>query len=392
MKHTIRTRLTLTYATLMLLFATSVTVSVYLFMRYAATYDFSGVTTLGPADPSASAGSQAPTDVRPATAATTGIVVNSASDLLTVLLVVSVIALLVLGCAAAGIGWIVTGRLLRPLHDITAAARRAGGGDLGYRIALAGPQDELKDLSDTFDTMLARLERAFQANRRFAANASHELRTPLATTQAVLDVVIADPDGQDVRALALKLRAVNTQSVEVVDALLDLADLNQSSVHGESVVLSDLVREAAASVAAEAKSVAVHVDLLLDEDCVVMASPTLLRQLVLNLLQNAVRHNVPRGTVTAVVTKVMRAGSVTLVVRNTGRPVSPDVVPLLTEPFYRGAGRTSHSPGSRGLGLAIAESIAAAHGTQLRLTANQSGDGGLTAELDLPLHSHQTHR
>jgi signal transduction histidine kinase len=315
----------------------------------------------------------------------TGIVVNSAADLLSTLLVVSVIALVVLGFAAAGIGWIVTGRMLRPLHEITAATRRVGAGALDHRIALTGPRDELKDLADTFDAMLARLEQAFQSHRRFAANASHELRTPLATAQAMLDVAIADPDSHDVSVLARKLREVNRQSVDVVDALLDLADLDHTSVQREGVELTGLIREAVASVAPEAAVASVEFELELSQECTVWAATTLLRQMLLNLLHNAVRHNVPRGVVQ--VTTAVHGGAVTLSIRNGGTPVAPDVLPFLTEPFFRIGGRTGHvgRTRGRGLGLAIAAGIATAHGTRLRLTANPGG--GLTAEITLPIEA-----
>jgi two-component system sensor histidine kinase VanS len=384
-RRTIRTRLTLTYTTLMLLFAASVVVTVYLFMRYAATYDF-GDTAQAPD----TATVVAPAHLVTATPVSTGIVVDSAGDLLGTLLVVSVIALVVLGFAAAGIGWIVTGRMLGPLHEITAATRRVGAGALDHRIALTGPRDELKDLADTFDAMLARLEQAFQSHRRFAANASHELRTPLATVQAVLDVAIADPGSQDVRVLARKLREVNRQSIDVVDALLDLADLDHTSVQREGIELMGLIREAVASVASEAAVASVGFELDLSQECVVWAAATLLRQMLLNLLYNAVRHNVVHGVVK--VTTAVHDGAVTLSIRNGGAPVSPDVLPFLAEPFFRIGGRTSHvgRTRGRGLGLAIAAGIATAHGTQLRLTANPGG--GLTAEITLPIEADGAHR
>jgi two-component system sensor histidine kinase VanS len=368
----------------MLLFAASVVVTVYLFMRYAATYDFGG-TTQAPDSSTV----VPPTHLVTAAPVSTGIVVNSAGDLLSTLLIVSVIALVVLGFAAAGIGWIVTGRMLRPLHEITAATRRVGAGALDHRIALTGPRDELKDLADTFDAMLARLEQAFQSHSRFAANASHELRTPLATVQAVLDVAIADPESHDVRVLARKLREVNRQSIDVVDALLDLADLDHTSVQREGIELTGLIREAVASVVPEAAVASVDFELELSQECVVWVATTLLRQLLLNLLHNAVRHNLPHGVVR--VTTAVHDGAVTLSIRNGGKQVSPDVLPFLTEPFFRVGGRASHGgrTRSRGLGLAIAAGIATAHGTQLRLTANSGG--GLTAEITLPIEADGAH-
>lgn len=225
----------------------------------------------------------------PATPSPTGIIVTSNSDLLTTLLVASVAALIALGCLAVAIGWIVTGCMLRPLHDITAAARRAGTGELEHRIARTGPQDELKDISDSFDVMLTRLERAFQAHRRFAAKASYELRTQLATPQAVLDVALEDPAGQDMRALALKLRAsaarawtwstdCSTSQTSTTAPYAPRASPCRTSCIGASLV------------SMEADAAVGHVNLMLDDNraVAVQADPPLLRQLILNLLQKAV--------------------------------------------------------------------------------------------------------
>ncbi|MFJ2008298.1 sensor histidine kinase [Streptomyces chartreusis] len=382
-RWTIRWRLTLTYTVLMLVFGLGLIISVFLFMRYAPDYRFApSVPEVGAALPAVNPGQGSPEPIE-LDLGTAPVEIDSVSDLGTTLLVISGSTLAILGCVAGVVGWMATGRMLRPLKEITAAARHAGSGLLDRRIALSGPQDELKDLSDTFDTMLGRLELAFHAHQRFAGNASHELRTPLATIQAMLDVAIADPESHDVHTLATKLRKVNRQSVDTVDALLDLAETGQNYVAGQNVELAPLVLRAVSAVTDEAVGAGVSVKEAV-HDCVVHADPVLTRQLILNLLQNAVRHNVCGGSVT--ITTTLQAASVTVRVSNTGRHVDPDVLPLLTEPFYRGEGRTvsNASPRSRGLGLALVEAIATAHGTTLLLSANPSG-GGLTACITLPL-------
>ena len=230
---------------------------------------------------------------------------------------------------------------------VAVAARRASSGRLDHRIALAGPQDELKELSDTFDDMLARLEQAFHAHRRYAANASHELRTPLATTQAVLDVALADPDSHDVATLARKLRIANRQSLDTVDALLDLADSAQGDLDGEIVDIAEVVVEAVSTVTDEARDAGIGLDVVLAH-AAVQADPVLLRQLLVNLLHNAVRHNTTGGTASAAVS--VTNDSVTIRVRNSGQIIPHSAIPFLTEPFYRAAGRTAgpgHSPRSR---------------------------------------------
>lgn len=380
-RWTIRRRLTLTYTALMLVFGLGLTTAVYLFMRYVPDYQFNSatLTEIPGARPSLD-------DITPGQAVPTGLVVNSTGDLLTTLLITSGVALMVLGCAAAAVGWLTTGRMLRPLNDITAAAKNAGSGLLDRRIALSGPQDELKDLSDTFDTMLARLEQAFHAHQRFAANASHELRTPLATTQAILDVAIADPDSHDVHTLATKLRLVNRQSIDTVDALLDLAETANSHTVGQNVDLAPVIHRTVSAITDEAAGAGVRVETLV-QDCTVRADPVLMRQLILNLLQNAVRYNVCGGSIT--VTTALHDASVTVRVSNTGPHIAEEVLPLLTEPFYRGEGRTvsNRAPRSRGLGLALTSAIATAHGADLALSANSGG--GLTVGITLPLAQEQ---
>ena len=382
----IRARLTVTSALLVLVVAGLLITGIYLFMRYAPTYHFAPVSTGGAGIGLTPVPGATPAHVRLGQAKPAIFPVTSRTDLLGTLLIGSLISLGVLALLAGAAGWLITGRTLRPIRDITSAARLAAAGQLDHRLALTGRRDEFTDLADTFDEMLARLERVFGAQRRFAVNASHELRTPLAATQAVLDVALAeaaDRDDAAVTALARQLRGLNSQSVRIVDTLLDLAHLENTELATEAVAVPDLVAQAVSDIEAEAGAHQIQVGTRVP-DCRVLGEPTLLTQLLRNLVQNAVRHNHLGGTVT-VDAALARDGRVRLRIQNTGAVIDPQTLPLLTEPFYRAGGRSGGRAGrvtGHGLGLALAEAIAYAHGTQLELAAPASG--GLTATIELP--------
>lgn len=352
-------------------------------MRYAPTYHFAPISTSGQQTLTPVPGAT-PTHVilgkaRPAT-----FPVTSRTGLLNTLLTGSLITLVVLAVLASAAGWLITGRTLRPIRDITSAARLAAAGRLDHRLALTGPRDELTDLADTFDGMLARLEHVFEAQRRFAVNASHELRTPLAATQAVLDVALAeaaDRGDRTVTDLGRQLRRLNSQSVRIVDTLLDLAHVENAELVTEAVAVPDMVAQALSDIEAEARVHRIQIDSRVP-DCRVLAEPTLLTQLVRNLVQNAVRHNHHGGTITVDAT-LAADDKVRLRIQNTGAVIDPQALPLLTEPFYSARGRASRS--GHGLGLALAQAIAYAHGTQLVLAAGAGG--GLTATIELPLQT-----
>lgn len=380
-RRTIRTQLTVTYTLLALAVAGLLVAGIYAFMRYAPTYHFAPVVsrdavTLTPVH-------GATPDLSSAILAKSALQVGSRTGLLDTLLVGSLLTLAALAVLASAAGWLITGRMLRPLREITMAARLATSGRLDHRLALTGPRDELTDLADTFDSMLARLERAFEAQRRFAVNASHELRTPLAATQAVLDVALAESDDPTVATLARKLRGLNSQSVRIVDTLLDLADAENADFVSEAVDLPALVAQALSDIEADASAKRIRVDAQLP-GCGVLGEPTLLMQLVRNLVENAVRHN-HLGGVVLVDARLAADDKVILRIQNTGPMIEPEMLPLLTEPFYRAQGRTRSSSGraGHGLGLALAQAIASAHGTQLVLAAGDPG--GLTATIELPL-------
>ncbi|WP_411077332.1 ATP-binding protein [Streptomyces sp. cmx-10-25] len=273
----------------------------------------------------------------------------------------SCMALLVIACGAVVVGWWTAGRVLRPVHEMTARARRLSERNLDERLAVRGPDDELKELGDTIDALLGRLETAFDSQRRFIANASHELRTPLATQRAAIQVGLDEDCG--VRQVLLD---TNRHSERLLDGLLLLARGERGLAEREDVPFAEVVTEE-------------YEDAAVAEHGVVRGSRVLLRQLVRNLVANAVVHNVPGGFV-----DVRVAGGVLTVV-NTGPVVPPDGVEILFEPFRRGEGRDRTGPGA-GLGLSIVRSIAAAHGGSVTAVARGAGEGGgLTVTVTLPV-------
>jgi two-component system sensor histidine kinase VanS len=272
-------------------------------------------------------------------------------------------------------GWFLAGRMLAPLYRITDATRLAAKGSLGHRIALEGRNDEFRELADSFDTMLARLESHVAEQQRFAANASHELRTPLATTQALLDVARRDPD-HDEHELVDRLQAINTRAIDLTEALLVLSRADQRSFTAEPVDLSLVAEEAAETLLplAEARGVTVRTS---GEITPTVGSPALLLQMTTNLLHNAIVHNLPADGTVEVSTEV-RPDAAVLTVENTGEKLTPQVVSTLTEPFQRGAARTGSGVG---LGLAIVDSITRAHDGTLTLAPRPDGGIRVTARL-----------
>ena len=288
-----------------------------------------------------------------------------------------------LGLIAVGVlgGWLLAGRVLRPLTVIGETAQAVSDGDLDARIALPGRDDEFRRLADVFDGMLDRIQGDLQRERRFAANASHELRTPLAITRAVLDVAEADPD-PDIPQLLVRLRTANERAIALTEALLLLARLDARPPERVPVDLS-LAAEGAVELLHE---VAAARDVRLDavgDPVMVRGDAALLDQLALNLVQNALVHNLPSGG-SATVRTLRLGGQGALVVENTGDRLDPTVVATLVEPFQRGAGRTRDGAhGGSGLGLAIAGSIVDVLGGALELTALPAG--GLRVEATFPL-------
>ncbi|MET9769394.1 HAMP domain-containing sensor histidine kinase [Streptomyces sp. NPDC006415] len=298
-------------------------------------------------------------------------------------------ALLVMTAGAVGVGWWIAGRVLRPVHAMTAKARRLSEKTLHERIASSGPDDELKELGETLDALLGRLEKAFDSQRRFIANASHELRTPLATQRAAIQIGLDDPSPEDLVRTRQTLLDTNRRSERLIEGLLVLArsERGLATDEREAVRLDHVVREETArypgargvSGAPDGRGTGggPAVDVALTA-CPVRGSRLLLAQLVANLLANAVTYNVPGGSV-----EVALSGEGVLVVRNTGPVVSEAEIAGFFEPFRRGEGRDRMGPGS-GLGLSIVRSIAVAHGGTVTAMPGPKG-GGLAVTVRLPV-------
>ncbi|MEK2472696.1 HAMP domain-containing sensor histidine kinase [Streptomyces noursei] len=363
---------------------------IYVGIRYLPTYDLT--TPVEVPSPS----STAPGAIRPTPDAappktlqegrridTSGLIRNK-EDVWSTVLLVSVSGVLVVLVVGLGAGWVLSRRLLAPLHTINRAAAKAGEGDLSYRINAQGPADELKQLADTFDTTLARLEESFAAHQRFAANASHELLTPLATTRAILQMAAADPSKEEIAELVPMLRETNERNIRVVQELLRLAAADQAIHDTEPVDLAELAGQTVDAARADRPAQASSVSLALATDtaaaCTVRGSATLLRQLVVNLVDNACTHNVPGGTVRVRV--AAHDDEVVLEVANTGPPVDPDVVDRLFEPFYRARPRVASDRSGHGLGLALVRSLV--HGHHGTVTARAQPTGGLVVRVTLP--------
>jgi two-component system sensor histidine kinase VanS len=276
-------------------------------------------------------------------------------------------------------GWFLAGRMLAPLARITDATRTAATGSLAHRIRLPGRNDEFRELADSFDAMLARLEAHVAEQQRFAANASHELRTPLAITQTLLDVARKDQTG-DTGELVDRLHAVNTRAIDLTEALLLLSRADQRSFAGEEVDLSLIAEEATETLLPFAEERGVTIETSGDA-AATTGSPALLLQMATNLVHNAIVHNLPEhGTVW--VTTSTHPTSVVLTVENTGEQLTPQLVATLVEPFQRGSKRVRTHHGGVGLGLAIVESIAQAHDGTITLAPRAAG--GLCVTMQLP--------
>jgi hypothetical protein len=300
------------------------------------------------------------------------------------LLASSGIALLMTAVLSVALGWFVAGRVLRPLRTMTVAAQRISEQNLHERLAVAGPDDELKRLGDTIDGLLARLEAAFDAQRRFVANASHELRTPLTVMRTALDVATRKPGppAPGVTILAGKIRAGLDKADRLVESFLTLARAQHGGTVRRSTVALDKL---AATVLAE-RSAAIN-DMFLTvgqdhHDAPVPGNQALLTHLIDNLIDNAIRHNQPGGWIC--VATGSGADTAWLVVENSGPVLDPGRVGELAQPFRRAApDRTGTNDTGVGLGLSIVAAIAATHDGTLDLQARP--DGGLRVAVTLPL-------
>jgi len=293
------------------------------------------------------------------------------------LLQYSLITLAVVIALAAVLGWIFAGRALRPVQRITTAARAASEHDLSTRVAATGPRDELRELAETFDDMLGRLQAAFEGQQRFIANASHELRTPLAVMRATVDVVLDDPDASpgDLRAMGADIRASVDHAEHLIGALLILARNDRGLTVREKVDLAT-VAEDVLDVFDRPGGPRVHASL---EPAVISGDPVLAGHLIANLIDNAIRYNLAVGGDVWISTRTVASGS-ELTVANTGPVVDLADVGRIFQPFERLSDRTSRD--GFGLGLAIVASIAAIHGgTAIALPRD---DGGLSVTVTIP--------
>ncbi|MGH9047332.1 MAG: sensor histidine kinase, partial [Acidimicrobiales bacterium] len=346
--QTVRLRLTLLYGGLFLISGVVLLAITYLIFRHASSVDL--IVSNGPVH--GTAAKDAATEQRYAE------LVRRSTDALHHGLLLSVIVLGVMTVGSIALGWLVAGRVLRPLRAMTATTRQISERNLNERLALSGPRDELKDLADTIDGLLARLGAHDAEQQRFAANASHELRTPLAVTQTLLDVARNDPNNVN-GELVDRLHEVNSRAIDLTEALLLLSRADQPSFTREHIDLSLISEEAAETLLPLAEKRGVTIETSGDEAPTV-GSPALLAQLATNLLHNAIVHNLPeQGTV--LVTTSAHVNSVELTVENTGEKLTPQLVAMLTEPFQRGTERIRTDHAGVGLGLAIVKRITQAH-------------------------------
>jgi signal transduction histidine kinase len=290
------------------------------------------------------------------------------------------IALAVMALGSVGLGWVVAGRVLHPLHQLTATAKRLSDRNLHERINLDGPKGELKELADTFDAMLARLDAAFDSQRRFVANASHELRTPLAIARTELDVTLASRRAGlgDFRSMAERVRDATERSERLIESLLLLAASEREPRVHEPVDLAEAAAEALAQQQAGIARLGLHLTEARTTAPVAGDRP-LLERLVANLVENAVRHNQPAGWVE--VATGAAAGRAEIMVSNGGQPIPADQVDSLFEPFHRLGGRAGANRGA-GLGLSIVRAVASAHGGTV--AARALPHGGLEVTVRLP--------
>jgi signal transduction histidine kinase len=371
-KPSVRTRFTLMYGAMLLLTNVGALGTLYLLMRGTSAAKSREVYTLStrPGGESLVDGVRVPLDQAAQAAA------QARTDTLHHLIEVSAGTVAVLAVLGLLTGWWMAGRVLRPLQVITAMARDLSSTTLDQRIALGGPDDELKNLADTFDDMLVRLERSFESQRRFVANASHELRTPVAIERAAIEIGLSAAGPEDIPRIRGELLAANRRTEYLINGLLLLAESDRGLTERCEIRLHELVADVVADYRDRATTARVTVRSRLDH-VAVCGEPVLLTQAVGNLLQNALRYNVAGGSIDVTLDAVG-----VLVVSNSGPQVPPEAVPELFEPFRRLEGRTGGPADGAGLGLSIVRSIVQAHDG--RVGAHSRPDGGLDVRVELP--------
>jgi signal transduction histidine kinase len=284
--------------------------------------------------------------------------------------------------ASALLGWFASGRVLRPLREMTATARTISAGNLSQRLALPGPDDEFKQLGDTLDDLLARLEASFEAQRRFVANASHELRTPLTVERTLLEVALADPDAsaEALRATCEELLGCGRDHERLLEALLTLASSERGLDHRERLDLATLTDQVLRTSRPAIQRQTLQLASTL-APALTPGDPALLERLIANLIDNAMRYNDAGGRIE--VRTATDGGRSLLSVTNTGPVVPPNELARIFEPFQRLDGdRTTAAEGHHGLGLSIVRAIATAHGATI--TAQPPPSGGLSITVSFP--------
>jgi two-component system sensor histidine kinase VanS len=359
-----RLRLTLSYAGFLVVAGAAALFGVYVVLRYVPDYPLTA------ADPGTAGGAEVASRGQILEA-----VVGASAAILGALAVIGLVG-----------GWLLAGRILRPLKALNEAAAVAATGRLDHRVRLAARSDEFGQLADSFDHMLDRLDDAFATQERFAANASHELRTPLAVMATMLEVARADPDGQDYPQLLERLQITNDRAIGLTQALLRLTDANGVTAVSEPVDLEAIVADAIDDSAVEVEERQVVLTSR-RERAPMIGDEELLRQLVANLMQNAIRHNHPGGDIAVSISRDTTASRVELRVENSGDAIEAGAAARLTEPFLRGAGRTTRDGTDRGygLGLPLVQRITAVHGGTLAIVPRTGG--GLIVTVTLPARS-----
>ncbi|WP_433299149.1 sensor histidine kinase [Actinoplanes sp. CA-030573] len=299
------------------------------------------------------------------------------------MLVYSGVALTVIAVLALGLGWLLAGRILRPLRTMVTSIQRISARNVHDRLAATGPRDELRELSDTVDGLLHRLEAALDAHRRFVANAAHELRTPITLEHALMEETLTDRTATlpQYRSLVERLLELRKQQAAMLESLLTLAGSERGLAQREHVDLSEIAGRTVAAYRPVALPLGVRVEARI-ESAWTTGDPALVERLVANLVDNAVAYNVPDGSI-SVTTGVLDDGRAALVVVNTGERIAPDRIEGLFEPFQR-LDRTAVTPGHHGLGLSIVRAIAAAHDAVLTCVPGPAG--GLRIEVTFPGH------
>jgi signal transduction histidine kinase len=292
----------------------------------------------------------------------------------------SLIGLAILAIASAGLGWLVSGRALRPVRSITEAARQASELRLGQRLALTGPDDELKQLADTFDVMVERLDAAFTSQKRFVANAAHELRTPLTAMRTAIEVTLSKPTRtpDQLEAMAARVKQSVEHAEATIEALLTLATSELGPTAQETIDLATVAEDALDTTHAAIDRRHIKVDAAL-EPALARGDRVLLERMIANLVENAVRHNNPGGWIAIRTTQ--HGDSAVFEIANTGPSIPAEQIPTLFEPFARARQRLNSSDGV-GLGLSIANTIARAHNATI--TGSPRSGGGLEMSVTIP--------